>query len=216
MQFQLTEERLKRSQLEQEVEDLKRTEAEVRRLLEEHQTIFDSTPIMFWYKDTDNRLLNVNAAAASLEGVPIASVKGKSAYELYPHEQALAFHEDDMEVIRSGKPKLNIIEQHTSPATNKVMWLQTGKVPYRDRSGNIIGVIAFAVDITEQKEAEEAMRKMHGDMESQNKRLERSHEFFQATLEQMNEAINRGATKNELLSYVTEAHKEFGRLSAAK
>ncbi|HEX6826368.1 MAG TPA: PAS domain S-box protein, partial [Nitrospiraceae bacterium] len=37
-------------------------------------------------------------------------------------------------------------------------WVQTDKVPYRDAQGNVIGVLVFAQDITEHRQAEMALR----------------------------------------------------------
>lgn len=135
-----------------------RIESTLRESEARYQTIFDSTPIMFWLKDTHNRTLRINRAAAEFEGVKPADVEGISAYDLYPHEQAEAFYQDDLAVISSNQPKLGIIEQHTSVGTGKPMWVETGKTPVHNDQGEVIGVLAFGVDITERKQAEEALR----------------------------------------------------------
>ena len=137
----------------------RRIELTLRESEARYQTIFDATPIMFWLKDTHNRTLRINRAAAELEGVKPADVEGKSAYDLYPHEQAEAFYQDDLEVIRSNQPKLGIVEQHTSVGTGKLMWLETGKTPVHNDQGETVGVLAFAVDVTERKQAEEVLRR---------------------------------------------------------
>jgi PAS domain-containing protein len=95
----------------------RRIELSLRESEARYQIIFDSTPIMFWLKDTHNRTLRINRAAAEFEGVQQADVEGKSAYDLYPREQAEAFYQDDLEVIRTNRPKLSIVEQHTSVGT---------------------------------------------------------------------------------------------------
>jgi PAS domain S-box-containing protein len=118
-----------------------------------YQTIFNATPVMLWVKDTKNRTLQINQAAADFEGVDPKDVAGKSAYDLYPLEQAEAFYQDDLEVINSGQPKLGIIEEHTAVGKGDVMWVETGKVPIRDANGEITGVMAFAIDITESQKA---------------------------------------------------------------
>lgn len=119
-----------------------------------YQTVFNSSPVMFWVKDTNNRTLQINQAAADFEGVDPKVVAGKSCYDLYPSEQAEAFYQDDLEVINSGKPKLGIVEKHTTVGTGEVTWVETGKVPTRNPEGKITGVMAFAIDITRSKQLE--------------------------------------------------------------
>ena len=124
-----------------------------------YQIIFDATPIMFWLKDTHNCTLRINKAAAELEGVKPAEVEGKSAYDLYPREQAEAFYQDDLEVIRTNRPKLGIVEQHTSVGTGQLMWVETGKTPVHNDHGAVVGVLAFAIDVTERRRLEEQVQK---------------------------------------------------------
>ena len=188
-----------------------KTSEQLQREIDEYRILFDSTPIMFWYKDKKNVHIRVNKAAAALEGISPDAIEGKSAYDLYPREQADAFHKDDMDVIISGKPKLSIVEKHTRPATGEVMWLQTGKVPYRNKNGEIIGVVAFAVDITEQKNAEEAVRQAHKELEQRSRQMARANEFFRSTLEQLTEAVQRGVTDQALLDHLNIARREFER-----
>jgi len=123
-----------------------------------YQTVFNSSPVMFWVKDANNCTLQINQAAADFEGVDPKDVAGKSCYDLYPLEQAEAFYQDDLEVINSGKPKLGIVEKHTAVGTGDIMWVETGKVPTRNTEGDVTGVMAFAIDITKSKQAEEALR----------------------------------------------------------
>ena len=136
------------------VDRARQTEQALQTSQTQYQTIFDATPIMFWLKDTHNRTLRINQAAAIFEGVSPADVEGKSAFDLYPREQAEAFYQDDLAVIQSGQPKLGIIEQHTSVGTSKLMWVETGKVPVRNEQGEISGVLAFGVDVTARKQLE--------------------------------------------------------------
>ncbi len=51
-----------------------------------------------------------------------------------------------------------IVTQYTLPSGAK-RWAQIDRIPYRDRDGNIIGVIAFNQDITRRKLAEENLEK---------------------------------------------------------
>jgi two-component system cell cycle sensor histidine kinase/response regulator CckA len=116
--------------------------------------IFHSAPVCIWYKDANNRVLRLNAAAARYMDREIGEVEGHSLTELVSPEAAAAYHADDLEVIRSGQSKLGIIETLES-ASGQVRWIQTDKVPYRDEAGQIIGVVVFSQDITGAKKAEE-------------------------------------------------------------
>ena len=125
---------------------------EPQRREEEQRRILDAVPAMIWYKDRENRILRLNRAAAATMGLAVEEVEGRSVFEINPDE-AEEYHRDDLEVIESGEPKLGIVEPLVT-AEGRTKWLQTDKIPYLDEQGDIIGVIVFALDITERRELE--------------------------------------------------------------
>jgi PAS domain S-box-containing protein len=133
----------------------KRDEIALRTLSTELQTIIDSAPGMIWYKDTKNNFLRVNPAGARAFGLPVDRIIGRNAKELFP---ALADHyyQDDLEVIRSKRPKMGITEQMVS-ARGESIWVQSDKVPIMDERGEVTGILVFVVDITERKIAQDAL-----------------------------------------------------------
>lgn len=131
-------------------------EAKLQQQQVEQQILLDLIPAMVWYKDTQNRILRANRRAAESINKTVAEVEGQSTYDLYPAE-AEQYHQDDLAVLASGQPKLGIVELYeTSPSQKR--WVRTDKVPYRDAQGNVIGVLVFAQDITESRQAEAALR----------------------------------------------------------
>jgi PAS domain S-box-containing protein len=128
--------------------DRKRAEETLRRQQIEQQALLDLIPALVWYKDDRNRIIRTNRLAAESIGKTVAEVEGRSTYDLYPHE-AEKYYQDDLEVIRSGRPKLGIVEPYQTPSGEK-RWVQTDKVPYRDPDGKIIGVLVFAQHMREQ------------------------------------------------------------------
>ncbi len=118
--------------------------------------IFDAVPAMIWYKDTQNRILRCNRAAATAIGMSVAELEGRSVSDLYPDE-AKKYYADDLEVIRTGRPKFGIIEQ-LPVASGEKRWVQTDKLPHFDESGKVVGVVVFRVDITERKRMEDVLR----------------------------------------------------------
>lgn len=187
------------------------TLADLQRQVEEYELIFASMPIMLWYKDDKNRHIRVNAAAAALEGLKPEDVEGKTAYELYPKEQADAFYADDLDVLKSGRPKLNIIEKHVTP-TGETFWMQTGKVPLRDKNGKNIGIVVFAADITQQKQAELSLQQSYTALEKKNQQLRRVQEFIRSTLGHIEEVTKHGADRAEIVGYCRSALDDLDKL----
>jgi PAS domain S-box-containing protein len=150
-----------KEQLEQLVigrtQELQATQKELQKQREEQQIIIDSVPAWIFYKDMENRFMRVNQAFANVMGMTKDSLEGKALIDLYPKEQADAYWNDDKKVIDSGQPRRNIIEPVIT--SEKTLWVQTDKIPYRSADGNIIGIIGFTIDITELKNAQDALLK---------------------------------------------------------
>jgi len=134
-----------------DITELKRTEEALRKKEEELRVIFDSVPAMIFYKDRENRFIRVNQALANTTGLSREEIEGKTAFELFP-VHAEDYWRDDKEVMSTGVPKTNIIEPVETARGQR--WVRTDKIPYRDEDGTIIGIIGFAVDITDLKRNE--------------------------------------------------------------
>ncbi|MFA5104618.1 MAG: PAS domain S-box protein [Candidatus Margulisiibacteriota bacterium] len=118
-------------------------------------TIMESSPIMIFYKDRENRIIRVNKVFTDLIGRTKSQVEGRSCFELFPKYGEKYWH-DDMNVISTGLPKRNIIEKLETIYGEK--WLQTDKFPVKDKRGAVIGLVAFSADITDRKKAAEKIR----------------------------------------------------------
>ncbi len=117
--------------------------------------IINSSPIIVFYKDKEGKFLRVNKAFAEALQIPPEKLLGKTVFDFYSAEIAQNMTNDDLEVLKSGCPRLGIIEQYKS--ASGLRWVQTDKVPILDENGIPNGLIGFAQDITERKKAEEAL-----------------------------------------------------------
>jgi PAS domain S-box-containing protein len=135
---------LREARAQAEVERLHR---DLARKTEEHETIFNSVPALIWYKDDRNNIVRVNRRAAELAGLSPAQMEGRATRDLYP-EEAESYFQDDLAVMRSGQPKVGIVEPIVGPDGAK-RWVRTDKIPYRNAEGKVVGVIVFAVDLTD-------------------------------------------------------------------
>jgi two-component system, cell cycle sensor histidine kinase and response regulator CckA len=139
-----------------DITERKQSEEVLRRQKNELRVLFDLTPAMICFKDTNNRILRVNQRFAELVGRSVEEIEGKPSVELHG-DDAAKFYADDLEVIRSGAPKLGISETIKDRAGQEI-WLQTDKVPMCDKDGVVIGIVVMCQDITERKRAEETLR----------------------------------------------------------
>ena len=158
------DEELKRS-LEQRTQELQREVAEHKRNQQalsqtEHlfRSFMDGLPDMVYFKDKQSRFIRANQAIANRFGhANVASLLGKTDFDFFSTEHASAAYEGEQEIIRTGRPLMNIEEKETWPGRPDT-WVSTTKLPLRDESGKIIGIFGISRDITEHKSAEEQIR----------------------------------------------------------
>jgi len=139
-----------------DITDQKRLEEILEKERAELKLIIDSSPIIVFYKDKDGRFIRVNKLFAEALKMPEEDFVGKTVFDLYSPKIAQGMTDDDQEVLQSGRSKLNIIEQYESASGTR--WARTDKIPIFDKDGSTIGLIGFAQDITERKQAEEKLR----------------------------------------------------------
>lgn len=129
--------------------------AESRLLLE---TVINAAPVRICWKDRNSRYLGCNPLFARDAGKSDpGELLGKSDLELGWVEQAEIYRADDLQVMQSGKAKLNFEEVRTMPDGRQIH-LRKSKAPLRNDKGETFGVLGIYDDITEQKQADEQRR----------------------------------------------------------
>ncbi len=122
----------------------------------ELELIIDHLPGIVVYKDTKNNILRVNKFLADAHNLKKEEMQDVSSFDIYPRDQAQAYWDDDLEVVKSKQPKINIIEPWESDLGKG--WVNTSKIPYIDENGDVKGIIALAFDITERMKIEEELK----------------------------------------------------------
>ncbi|MFX1256923.1 MAG: PAS domain S-box protein [Promethearchaeota archaeon] len=137
-------------------EKLKESEKRYKHLAQELEMILDHIPALVFFKDTENNFIRINKYQADAYNLRKEEMQGVSCFDIYPKEQAQAYWDDDLEVIKTEKPKFNIIEPWDTPKGKR--WALTSKIPYFDEKGKITGIIGLASDITERINAERKLK----------------------------------------------------------
>jgi PAS domain S-box-containing protein len=131
----------------------------------------DALPMRVFWKDSNLIYQGANKLFVQDAGFnQSSSLIGKTDFELPWPDEAEGFRKDDTEVMQSGKPKLNIEEQQTTPAGDKI-YLLTNKVPLFNQNQQVIGILGTYDDITERKlmELDLASAKQNADEANQAK-----------------------------------------------
>ncbi|MFH1358986.1 MAG: PAS domain-containing protein [archaeon] len=137
----------------QDITQKRKTEYELKGRAIELSAILDTVPAIIWSKDLRGRFLILNKYFTEFFGIKEKDLLGKTDFDYSPKELAEHYTKDDEEVTKTGKPKLGIIERFKK-ANGSIGWLKTDKIPFIDPDNRIIGTIGFAIDITQEKEAE--------------------------------------------------------------
>ena len=153
---------------------------QVRRSAQELHLIFNNVPVRIWYKDDKNRILRLNKTAADSMGLTVEEAEGADTYDLFP-EMAAKYHKDDLRVIESGKPEFGIIEEYT-PRDGDRGWISTDKIPHIDPTTNERFLFVAAVDVTQLKSTELALRTSNEELERQQEKYRNLYQHTPAIL----------------------------------
>jgi PAS domain S-box-containing protein len=129
--------------------------------------MLDLLPDYIYFKDEQSRFVICNNRPADdnfLPGTITANdLIGKTDADFYPAGQAAQFRADELAVL-GGTPLIGKQETLTRH-DGSLQVILTTKLPFRDSSGKITGLLGYGRDITARKQAEEALEKARADLE---------------------------------------------------
>ena len=138
-----------------DITELKRAEEEIRASEERFRNTFDHSPSIISVKDLQGRFTLVNKRFEEWLKVRREDAIGKTSHDVYPSEFAEFFLSQDQEVLLSGKP---VVWEATVPFRDgKIRTIVNTKFPIYGPGGDVVSIGSLGTDITERKQAEEAL-----------------------------------------------------------
>lgn len=120
--------------------------------------VLNSIPTRVFWKNKDLVFIGANQHAAADVGFSSPSdLIGKTDYDLLDKNSADMYVEDDRQVMAQDTGKL-FFEEKQVFKDGTTRWVLTSKVPLKDESGKIIGILGTYDDITPRKQAEFDLR----------------------------------------------------------
>jgi sigma-B regulation protein RsbU (phosphoserine phosphatase) len=134
-----------------------------------YHSLVETLPQNIFRKNLDYRFTFANQQFCRVLGRPLEEIIGKTDFDFFPKELAEKYQRDDRHVLETGQT-YETVEEHQPPGGSKI-YVHVVKTPLRKADGTIIGLQAIFWDITQQRMAEEKIRKANAALAQSRREL---------------------------------------------
>ncbi len=145
-----------------------------------YHSLVETLPQNIFRKDLQYRFTFANQQFCRSLGRPLEQIVGKTDFDFFPADLARKYQSDDRKVIETGQP-YQTVEEHQAPGHDKI-YVEVVKTPLRGPDGNIIGLQAIFWDITQQKMADEKIRKTNAALAQSRRELRAKNQQLEEDL----------------------------------
>ena len=134
-----------------------------------YHSLVETLPQNIFRKDLQGRFTFANQQFCKILGRTLEDIVGKTDFDFFPRELAEKYQRDDRRVMETGKT-YETVEEHQPPGRRKI-YVQVVKTPLYGADGAIIGLQGIFWDITQQRLAEEKIRRANALLAQSRKEL---------------------------------------------
>jgi two-component system aerobic respiration control sensor histidine kinase ArcB len=147
--------------LEREIQERSVKEQQALRLSTLLRSIIDASPDLIYYRNQAGQFAGCNRVAEQMTGKTEQQLIGLTPHQVYDEELARQVVASDQEVLEND---VSITEElWLRFADDRLRYFEMRKVPFYSADNTRLGILAFGRDITERKQAENALAKASKD-----------------------------------------------------
>ncbi len=154
VELRTAELRISNSKLQEEILLHEKSENNLTKALIEMSNIMSAVPDIIYMLDLEARLVKWNRTLETVSGYSPAELQGKHVLELINEDDRDGANERIKEVLEKGYASMEL--RMLTKGGNTIHYFFSG-APYRDGSGNIIGLVGVGKYMTERRAEEERM-----------------------------------------------------------
>lgn len=125
-----------------------------------YHSLVETLPQNIFRKNLEGRFTFANQQFCKILGRKLHEIVGKTDFDFFPAELAEKYQRDDRRVIQTGK-LYETVEEHQPPGSTEKLYVQVVKTPLYDAAGSVLGLQGIFWDITQQRMAEEKIRRVN-------------------------------------------------------
>ncbi|MBD2182441.1 PAS domain S-box protein [Planktothrix sp. FACHB-1355] len=186
-----------------DITDRKTAEIALSQREQELKTVLENTPDVISRLDRQIRYLYINPAITKETGIPAEAFIGKSLSELgFPQELVEQLEAPCQKVFATGE--MNVVE-FNSASPNGLKFYQARLVPEFALDTSVESVLIITRDITQRKQAEDALRELNNELTEINGALQAEiaeRKEAERKLEQLTAELKRSNQELEQFAYV--------------
>jgi PAS domain S-box-containing protein len=150
----------------QDITELKQMEEELRRSERRLNAFFEEAPAGLVLYDRQGRYFKANETIARMNGVPASEHEGKRPSDFLPSAMAQTIEEANRRTLETGEKQVNVeISGTINSSLDEPGYFVYSRFPITGPDGEVLGVGAVVVDITERKSAEQELSRLNAELE---------------------------------------------------
>jgi PAS domain S-box-containing protein len=143
-----------------DITERKRAEQDLRESRDRYQALIETTADFIWEMDTSGKYTYCSPQMKDLWGYEPKDMIGKTPFDVMPPQDRKQAIESLMSLAKSPKPFTGL-EASSYDSRGRLIAIEISGVPFFDADGRLLGYRGISRDVTERKQAEEAVAESH-------------------------------------------------------